>query len=165
MYKIRDRPIPSTIAILRIQECPTESPFNDHTQSTKMSDDEEEINDCFTTHWMGPFDRRALEYAAKHRLCYSTGPERTIQLGNAFLIRGGNGGSNRNKLLATNCTSDAEVRAFHVSDPEISIGASIIYDTPGKSRYQATRVEKLRSCALRRKHLLEDIEEEEAEKE
>lgn len=105
-----------------------------------------------------------MAYAAEKGISYSDGNETTYNMGGVFLSFGGSGNTDMNKLRAYNLASDAEVRAHHPRDTELETGTSTIYKNPERSWYLATRGEKLRSCALRRKHLLKMIEEDEGRK-
>jgi len=56
----------------------------------------EQINDHFTTHWTGPFDRRATVYAAEKGISYSDGDETTYNMGGVFASFVGSGNTDMN---------------------------------------------------------------------
>jgi hypothetical protein len=111
--------------------------------------DNEDIEDRFTTYWSGPYDDRTMEYAARHGISYDIGAGSVIQLGPGMYINRG-GGTDLEALRRANRASDAETRALHAQDTEISTGTSVF--TANRDRWiDCTRGCKFRTTANERR--------------
>ena len=136
--KYLDLPLPLERHLLRIK--------HNHRKSG-MAD--EEPDDCFTTHWTGPYDPRAMAYASENDLGYSISGQGIIaQAGPGVFTWSGGYGDDPVAMREANRASDDEYRKWHATDMELDTG-NTIFDPSIESLSRWAKLSrgcKLRTC-------------------